>query len=561
MILSTSVILLLAQAVQAQVISPAARAAFDYAQTARDGNDQPLVQVSDPSQGRGEALLTIMPGEREVQQSNFNWRSFQLTNTGEKRIVAAFIDVTDALFPDIVFDEDGTGGDDVAKVLSHDWGTTETLPVAIDQYQWQWLPARGSDFVASAEFSPAELDDVNNLFVNELSNSGLGAAGGFRGELILFEDFGSAETYEFSGDMDPNSLAGLSQGSVGLHAEWDVGGVSGAEMIGSVVSVLFGDGTTASGTIAADNSQAGSVAVISNDLMEAPGLAVGDVDAGESGTYSTSSLPVVVTAPAGSTVRVSMVQAFDPVDNEESLAGGLIALEALVAARLIAQYPTFPVNNAKSWQHIDVVMPQSGSIDIGNQFSLSDEVTDALGFVAVVIESDTRLPMSRTSAPIRLLYTEAAPTGSSLVTCRWGESFGNLAIRGQNQYSGLDVEAPDESLDQEWDFEPVEGGYFVIRNRSSGNVLTRRASLQGGTWNPNTLVDTTHLRPTWASQQWRFECENDGWCRIVNRWGNDGYLNRPGVFENGKWQPESRVYLSRKVEAWWSQQWRVELPN
>lgn len=548
----------------ADTLSPAARDAFDYARTV-NYDDALLIDLTDSAGGKGEALLTIMPDEGNVQSSNFDWRSFQLTNTGDKRIAAVFLDVTDSIFSDVVFDADGSGGDDVAKDLSHDWGTTETKPIAIDRYQWQWLPARDDPaYDDDAQFNPSELDDVNNLFVDELSDSGLGAAGGFRGELILFEDFTSGDTYEFSGDMDPNSLAGLKQGSVGLHANWDVGGVSGAEMIGGVVTVLFGDGTTASGTIAADGSQAGSVAFISDSLTESPGLSVEGVEAGESGTYSSpSSLSVVLDAPVGSTVLVSMVQAFDPVDNQEELAGGLINIEDLVNARLQAQYPTFPVNNAKVWRHEKVFVTGSGSVDISSRFDLNQDVKDALAFVAAVIDPNTELPISKVSSPIRLLYAEEENTSpeTGYITCRWGESYGELSVRASGDYPGLDVAEATGSLSDEWDLEPVGNGYFRIRNRLSGRVLTRRSRWNGRAWVPNSHVDVTRLRSTWWSQQWKFDCGNDGWCRIVNRWGSNGYLNRHGVFENNTWQPKREVYLTRYESTWWSQQWRADVPN
>ena len=39
---------------------------------------------------------------------------------------------------------------------------------------------------------------------------------------------------------------------------WDAGGVSGAEMIGSTITLLFTDGTTATGQLVSDGSQGGA---------------------------------------------------------------------------------------------------------------------------------------------------------------------------------------------------------------------------------------------------------------------------------------------------------------
>ena len=381
----------------APLVSSNVAAAFEEARRIADVRDQ--------SAGLGGAKMTIMTGESNVQSSNFNFRTSQIENTGDKRIAAVYMDLSTAMFPDLVIDNDGTGGDDVAKELSHDWGTTETLPIAIDQYQWAWQPARSSSsYNPDAAFNPGALSDVDNLFVSELSDSGLGCAGGFRGQMMVFESFTTGDVYEFSGDMDPNSLAGLSQGTASIHAEWDVGGVSGAEIVGSVVTVLFGDGTTASGTIASDGSQAGAVAIISDNLDAAPGLNVGGYTSGSNGSIDAPP-SIIVSAKSGDIVRVTMYSAFDPVDNQEPLAGGQIGAEALVTARLQAQYPYFPVNNARFLQHIEVDIPNSGIADISDSFQFFED--PAVGFTAVVLNNNGE-PTSTTSDPIHLLYTGVA---------------------------------------------------------------------------------------------------------------------------------------------------------
>lgn len=112
----------------ASITTVSGQQALNYAQEATDGDGNPLILVSDSytSTQLGEAILTILPGETDVQKSNYDWRSCQIKNTGAKRIAAVFIDVGSAIFSDMVFDPDGSGGDDVAKKLEHNWGTTET---------------------------------------------------------------------------------------------------------------------------------------------------------------------------------------------------------------------------------------------------------------------------------------------------------------------------------------------------------------------------------------------------------------------------------------------------
>jgi hypothetical protein len=83
---------------------------------------------------------------------------------------------------------------------------------------------------------------------------------------------------------------------------------------------------------------------------------------------------------------------------------GKISVKNLVAARLKAQYPDFPVNNAKNWQHTTVTIPSSGSITVSNLFNY-DAITakNPIAFCAVVINSSSGDPLSLTTAPIRLV--------------------------------------------------------------------------------------------------------------------------------------------------------------
>lgn len=401
--------------------------AIDYAISAVDpGTDTLLIDVTESynASASGEVLISIISKDdaaANVQSSTYGWRSCLMTNTGDKRVAAVYMDITNAIVPDMVFDPDGSGGDDVAKPLEHNWGTTETKPISIDKYDWSWLPARDSGYSPGASFDGSALDNVNNLFVDELSDSGRGSGGGYRGALFLFETFVTDETYEFSVDLDPNSIAGLQQGTASIDAEWDVGGVSGAELVGSTVTVLFGDGTTAKGTIASDGSQARGVAVVrSQGVAAPPSLMVGGTEttggitsyAPLCGGYPT----VSVSANVGDRVRVTMMKAFDPVDNQKVLAGGQITAEALVASRLAAQFPDFPVNNARELQHFEVVIGSTGTEDVSSEFSFDGD--DALAFSAVVIDGPSGLPLSDVAEPVRLVYSDetCAPTSAPVQT-------------------------------------------------------------------------------------------------------------------------------------------------
>ena len=303
----------------------------------------------------GEAEITIIPGG-SIQQSNFGPNSFEVTNTGDKNIAAVFIDVRGALYPDSVFDPDGLGGDSVAKpwAVNTDGGTGGFV-----QGSGYFLP--GADPVAGP--SPSN--------------------GGFKGAIVQFSDFNTGETVGFSGDMDPNSIAGLTKASVDTGAinGWDVGGVSGAELTGSTVYILFDDGSIATSQLIGDGSQGGSHAKIS----EAPATSTATltVNTDVPGEYGETAPEVVVTGTPGDTVRVMLTKGFNPVTNPD--------VADLVADRLASQ--EFEANNAFEFQYVDVEIPGSGSVDITNDFNYASGAfngadTSPIGFVAAVIDGD-----------------------------------------------------------------------------------------------------------------------------------------------------------------------------
>ena len=118
--------------------------------------------------------------------SNYGPDSWTLQNTGDKRIAAVFIAVTNSLFSDVVFDAIGIGGDSNTKPLTYESGSDIVGAVIGTYYPYLWLTFQ--------------------------------AGGGFHGQLLLFDNFTSNKQVGFSGDMNSNSLAGLSKASVDLAA-------------------------------------------------------------------------------------------------------------------------------------------------------------------------------------------------------------------------------------------------------------------------------------------------------------------------------------------------------
>ncbi|MGF1481071.1 MAG: malectin domain-containing carbohydrate-binding protein [Cyanophyceae cyanobacterium] len=342
------------------------------------------VTVSDVNEtGNGEAVLTITPGISDVQESNFGNNSFQITNTGQKKIAQVDIDVTDALYPDTVFDPFGEAGDTASKSLT--------------------INTNGDTGVVAPS---------NNSYV------GAGGTAGYEGLRLTFDEtvdggFENGETVGFAVDMDPNSVAGTQKSNLdaGSAPAWDVGGVSGAELIGSTFTVTFTDGTTATGQLQGDGSQAGSQALASSDSPELPvSLAVNGLGAGDIGTYDSSDPSVVVNGPDGQTARVVLTKGFiQPVDPYAPFLAD--QLEDLAAS-------VFPANNAVEFQTVDVTLTGENQ-EISNQFDFSGvanydfpgEDQLPLGFVASVIDpTNDDLPLGSVTQPIYLQFEEQSTT-------------------------------------------------------------------------------------------------------------------------------------------------------
>ena len=347
----------------------------------------------------GSAVLEIMTGNNNIQSSNFGANSFEVTNTGGKDISAIFIDVRTALYPDSVFDPDGLGGDSAAK-------------------PWQINSGGGTGaYVDGSGYFLPGVDPIPNS-----NGSGGASNGGFKGAMVKFTDFGANETAGFSGDMDPNSIAGMSKADVdgGAILSWDVGGISGHELIGSTFTVLFDDGSTATGQLASDGSSAGSHALATQGAASAgvPGLAVDGTLPGGTGTYGGDLPTVTVTGAPGDRVQITMTKGFNPVtETSNGIAG-------LVEDRL--ERYEFEASNAFDAQTVIVTIGADGTFDASSLFDYDDAVNNnvgsgsfagddvaQIGFVATKVEATggSPLPIGPTTAPIYLTNEGGPVTG------------------------------------------------------------------------------------------------------------------------------------------------------
>ena len=372
-----------------------------------DGNANVTILDDDAPAVVGEVRFGINEASDNIQISNYNAGSFVLENTGDKVVTSVTIDATGALYPDAVFDPFGLAGDTISKGITIDssGGTGVIAP-------------SGSSYI------------------------GAGGAAGYHAIQLSFDQavnsgFQPGEIVTFSVDMDPNSIAGSDKDILdsGTNPFWDVGGVSGAELIGASFTVTYADGSTSTGELIGLDNQGGSVGLSSQAATgQTATLTVNGLGEGGVGTYDAGGPSVVVSGPAGATVRVVLTKGFiQPVANE--FYNGDVDDQAY-APQLDAQLAAlagedFPANNAVEFQTVDVPLT-GGAQDISGMFDFSGvaDFTFAgedqlpIGFVAAVIDPGSDLPVGPVTDAIYLTY-DSSDTFDFVY--RWNAGGSNVA--------------------------------------------------------------------------------------------------------------------------------------
>ncbi|MFD0980055.1 Ig-like domain-containing protein [Tropicimonas aquimaris] len=355
------------------------------------GYDREIVLV-------GAATLEVTVNSDNVQSSNFGNNSFVLSNVGDKDIAKVEIDVTNAIFTDAVFDPFGQAGDLTAKHLT----------------------------INTAGSTGVDAPDIGTSGAPGSSYIGAGGIQGFEGIQLTFDPnssggFNSGESVGFAVDMDPNSIAGALKSILdsGASPAWDIGGISGAELIGSTFTVTFTDGSTATGYLSGAGNQAGSKGLATQDSPDlSPTLTVNGLVPGGVGTYQDGGPSIIIDGPAGETVRVvvakGIIQPFtnnfpDDSNNPNEYHDQLDAQLAALAAS------DFPANNAAEFLTVDVVLTGAPQ-DISRLFDFSqvsegqplavDESTLPLGIVASIIDpTNNDLPKGPVTDSIYLTHS------------------------------------------------------------------------------------------------------------------------------------------------------------
>lgn len=201
-----------------------------------------------------------------INASTYTPHAFQLFSNADNtvRITQVRIDLSTSLLPDVVFDPFGQAGDFVAKDVSVDLDS-------------------GVGYTGRI-FEGFHDDGFDELVLN-------------------FAEFDPGEQFNFSVDVDPTSIRGVPAPGPG-----ESGSVSGLEMVGATVTVMYEGGLTVSGQLwRLPGSDSGAQLVLRQDLPSAPTIELIGAPPPPA-TVDVAAQTLRVSGEAGQRVRVLLVQ-------------------------------------------------------------------------------------------------------------------------------------------------------------------------------------------------------------------------------------------------------------
>jgi hypothetical protein len=318
-------------------------ATWDYVRVAED------VQTS-------TASVAITPNG-DINASAYSSGAFTINNTssGGEAITSVRLDLSTAAFPDMVFDPNGEAGDSEAKGFTPDAGGSATGLVDHTLFGF---------------------------------HNGVDASDGYDVLEITFSDFQPGESFSFSIDVDPNSIKGTSAPGPG-----ESGSVSGLELVGSTVDVMFDDGLKHAASLFrgpdASTVSGGSNAIRSGAPAKPSVEIVGLTE-----------LPATVTE-AQQTVRVS-----GPVNANVRL----LVLEGALFEPSTGAYNAEPydANSVLNVQEYAATLDASGQADVDIALTKSDP-SGGYHYIIATVAADDGMTGS-TSDPAVLSYEPQALT-------------------------------------------------------------------------------------------------------------------------------------------------------
>ncbi|MGM0718691.1 MAG: malectin domain-containing carbohydrate-binding protein, partial [Halobacteriota archaeon] len=205
------------------------------------------VSVNESTADPGSASVSVTP-DSGTEASTYSGGSFTVENTGDQEMSSVTFDLSSGAMPDMVWDPDGTAGDQAAKGLVIDSESGDGVGV-----------------VSTAD------DDVFSQ-----PHNGVNGSDGYDVLTVEFTDFEPGESVSFSADNDPTSIKNATISSQ------EAGPVSGLELARSTVSAEYADGSVQETQLFGDGSAGGAQATLGESVASAPSIGVQDVDLDDS---------------------------------------------------------------------------------------------------------------------------------------------------------------------------------------------------------------------------------------------------------------------------------------
>ncbi|SFR48966.1 Galactose oxidase, central domain [Robiginitalea myxolifaciens] len=202
-----------------------------------------IVLEYDPDAVVAPAAIVEITPDGDLGASTYSNNSFQITNTatGGLQITNVTIDLSTGILPDMVFDPVGAGGDATASCLTANLGSVAT------------------GFTVPTDPCVDPFSQPRN--------------GGFDIISLDFTEFDPGEEFQFTVDVDPNSI----QGVAGAGA---AGAVSGYELIGATITITYSDSSVLVGKIYEDGSLGGGQMIAEAAAPATPSISMVGVGVG-----------------------------------------------------------------------------------------------------------------------------------------------------------------------------------------------------------------------------------------------------------------------------------------
>jgi hypothetical protein len=422
-------------------IAPQSGDAGSYTVTveAADGNGGTATEsfqlTVEAASSTASADIAITP-DSGIGASTFGGGSFQVTNTGEQQISSVTFDLSTASMPDMVWDPQGTAGDQGAKGFQVDSGV-------------------GGD--ASAQFSQPQ--------------NGQNADDGYQEITVSFTDFEPGETFTFSSDNDPTSIKGASSAQSS-----EAGPVSGLELTGSTVEVEYADGTTQTTEAFTDGSDGGAQATADATIPPAPSIDV--VGVSESSTTLGSDTTAATVGSQSQTVQVS------------GPAGETVTLLQIDAELNLVEVPDYdgtPGYNIEEYEANNAIAVETYTADLGSDGQATVDVS--------VAQDDFSYFVAAVGTP----STETGLTSNTIVL-EYDPNAGNQApsidtISDQTVVTGETVTVPVSASDADGDsltLSKASGPAFVTltdNGDNTGSLEIAPESASAGTYTVEVTAD------------------------------------------------------------------------